>query len=162
MSLRELPSPQLEDLRKICMHYEKKAGGQYASDSRAARYVSWNGDSMLISGRFLFDMSREIQAVLNYIETEDDRKTKRIAYLELVVSEWEAVFGGSHPVRFPCFVSGCRVLTERRTCTRKWAKRSLRRFLSETFALRVHRFRFCSRSWKRQQALLVSRSSALH
>ena len=40
ISTRKLPAPSLSDLRKICNHYERKAGGKYASDSRAARSLS--------------------------------------------------------------------------------------------------------------------------
>eukprot|EP00698_Gefionella_okellyi_P006090 TRINITY_DN15553_c0_g1_i1.p1 TRINITY_DN15553_c0_g1~~TRINITY_DN15553_c0_g1_i1.p1 ORF type:complete len:304 (-),score=80.27 TRINITY_DN15553_c0_g1_i1:6-896(-) len=79
ISLRDLPYPVLSDLRKLCLHYERKAGGKYASDSRAARY--------------LFDLSRELQGILDYIEQEDERRVKRTNHLERVVTEWDQVFG---------------------------------------------------------------------
>ncbi|CAN0291926.1 unnamed protein product, partial [Ectocarpus fasciculatus] len=37
VSLRALPPARLEDLTKICQHYEEKCSGVYASDSAAAR-----------------------------------------------------------------------------------------------------------------------------
>ena len=41
VSLRELPKARVEDLTKICQHYEQKCSGIYSSDSAAARWFDY-------------------------------------------------------------------------------------------------------------------------
>jgi hypothetical protein len=56
VSLRDFPKTTLEEVARICQHFESKCGGQYSRVSPAARYV--------------FEMSREVQGQLSALEAQ--------------------------------------------------------------------------------------------
>ncbi|CAM9923006.1 unnamed protein product, partial [Ectocarpus sp. 12 AP-2014] len=84
VSLRSLPPARLEDLTKICQHYEEKCSGVYASDSAAARY--------------LFQLSREVQQVAAALEQERSSQTLGNLQAEQLLKEWNESFGPDAPL----------------------------------------------------------------
>ncbi|CAM9847454.1 unnamed protein product, partial [Phaeothamnion confervicola] len=78
VSLRQMRPVNTEEIRRICQHYEEKCGGQYASDSPAARYV--------------FEMAREVRSQLGALDAADDQRAQRLASLAATMEEWEASF----------------------------------------------------------------------
>ena len=68
-----------DGLRKVCHLYESRCSGHYSAKT--------------LAGRFLYQLSQEVQAIASAVERRYQRRTKRVAYLEAIVKEWEAVFG---------------------------------------------------------------------
>ena len=83
ISLREgdVPPASLANIRSACHFYELKCSGKYSSKTLAGRYV--------------FNLSREVQRQVIALEKADSAKTNRISYLEQLVRNWEDTFG--HP-----------------------------------------------------------------
>ena len=68
-----------DGLRKVCHVYESRCSGHYSAKT--------------LAGRFLYQLSQEVQAIASAVERRYQRRAKRVAYLEAIVKEWEAVFG---------------------------------------------------------------------
>ena len=79
MSVRRLPKVTLEQVLKVCQHYEQKCSGKYSSKTLAARYV--------------FALSREVSKLVSTLRDVRSLETSRLAYLEELMREWEEVFG---------------------------------------------------------------------
>lgn len=73
------PIIKLESIIKICKHYEKKCSGNYDKNS--------------ISGRCLFQLSREIQSIIEELIIKFDYQKDRIEKLQNIVLEWDKYFG---------------------------------------------------------------------
>ena len=54
MSFRSLPEPSLNEIRKICEHYEAKCSGQYSS----------------LAYRYVLELAKEIKSQVDGIETK--------------------------------------------------------------------------------------------
>ena len=83
ISLRpyDIPPASLENIRNACNFYELKSSGKYSSKT--------------LVGRYIFQLSREVQRQVVALEKADKAKTRRIEYLEDLVRNWEETFG--HP-----------------------------------------------------------------
>ena len=83
ISLRphDVPPASLENIRNACHFYELKSSGKYSSKT--------------LVGRYIFQLSREVQRQVVALEKADAAKTRRISYLEELVRDWEETFG--HP-----------------------------------------------------------------
>ena len=83
ISLRpyDIPPASLENIRNACQFYELKSSGKYSSKT--------------LVGRYIFQLSREVQRQVVALEKADTAKTRRISYLEELVRDWEETFG--HP-----------------------------------------------------------------
>ena len=75
ISLRRLPRCDFGELRKMCQFYESKAAGHY--DARSARY--------------LYDLSREVQASLRTIETDTRAKEEQHSQVLDMFEQWNDV-----------------------------------------------------------------------
>ena len=75
ISFRKLPRVDFEQVRKMCQFYEGKAAGNY--DSRSARY--------------LYDLSREVQASLRAIETDTRAQEAQHAKVLSMFEQWNDV-----------------------------------------------------------------------
>ena len=65
-------------VRKACQFYELKSSGKYSSKT--------------LAGRYIFQLSREVQRQISFLEEADKKKDRRITFLENLVKEWEEVF----------------------------------------------------------------------
>mmetsp|Transcript_22955 Transcript_22955/g.71355 ORF Transcript_22955/g.71355 Transcript_22955/m.71355 type:complete len:662 (-) Transcript_22955:82-2067(-) len=81
LSLRRFPTSTIDELRRVCTHYEDKCGGKYAATSPAARY--------------LFQMSREIMIQLSALEAWLQEKTKMAASVNEERRQWDEHFSPS-------------------------------------------------------------------
>jgi hypothetical protein len=81
ISLRpyDIPPASLENIRNACHFYELKSSGKYSSKT--------------LVGRYIFQLSREVQRQIVALEKADKAKTRRIEYLEDLVRNWEETFG---------------------------------------------------------------------
>ena len=79
VSFRSLPRATITSLLRVCEHYEGLGAGTYGHPSKATRYV--------------YDMVREVRALVAGLEEEGSSAAEKKAQLENVVSEWDAVFG---------------------------------------------------------------------
>lgn len=80
VSVRSYPSASLGEITRICQFYEAKSGGHYTSDSPP-------------TGRYVFDMSKEIQTQIQALESQAREKDARIASLTAAQTGWDSSFG---------------------------------------------------------------------
>jgi hypothetical protein len=81
ISLRpiDIPPASLENIRNACHFYELKSSGKYSSKT--------------LAGRYIFQLSREVQRQIVALEKASQAKMRRIEYLENLVRNWEETFG---------------------------------------------------------------------
>ena len=81
ISLRpsDIPPASLENIRNACHFYELKSSGKYSSKT--------------LAGRYIFQLSREVQRQIVALEKASLAKMRRIEYLEDLVRNWENTFG---------------------------------------------------------------------
>jgi len=81
ISLRpyDVPPASMENIRNACHFYELKSSGKYSSKT--------------LVGRYIFQLSREVQRQVVALENAEKAKTRRIEYLEDLVRNWEETFG---------------------------------------------------------------------
>lgn len=81
ISLRDydIPPASLENIRNACHFYELKSSGKYSSKT--------------LAGRYIFQLSREVQRQVLALEKASKAKMRRIEYLEDLVRNWEETFG---------------------------------------------------------------------
>ncbi|KAG9393296.1 hypothetical protein J8273_3429 [Carpediemonas membranifera] len=82
ISLRNHPKPSLQAIKDCCIHYESKAAGNVSTTSPLARH--------------LFNMSREVQSMVDELIQREQRMRIRLQTLQSVSEEWTAVFGDYH------------------------------------------------------------------
>lgn len=95
-SFRKLPEASFDQLRKICLHYERKGAGVYEeAGGRTARY--------------LYDLAHEVLSQVDALErkyvTALDEREARLVKAENLIKEWNAFFGAKEVGIVFCFFS---------------------------------------------------------
>lgn len=79
-SVRRLPPPSVEQIRKSCAHYQAKAK---TNSGRAVRYLG--------------DLIGEVTAQLDTVDVQSARFRERNDHLERMMAEWQDIFGKPQP-----------------------------------------------------------------